>query len=65
MAVNNRCAHCRSIDVQAGLDQIQCLRCGGLTDAHGRALPPEPQASVTDELSPWRDASGRGEAWHG
>ncbi len=57
MSVNNRCANCRSIDVQAGLDQLQCLRCGRLTDSQGRLVPAEPECSVPKAQSPWKDGS--------
>ena len=39
MPVNRRCAHCGSMDTQATVDEIQCLKCGGLTDSHGVAVP--------------------------
>ena len=37
------CAVCNSRDVQATADEIQCLVCGRLTDAHGIAVSIEHQ----------------------
>ena len=37
------CAVCQSRDVQATADEIQCLVCGRLTDAHGIAVSIEHQ----------------------
>lgn len=37
----HHCAHCGSMELQAGFDTLHCLMCGHLTDFNGRQLPKE------------------------
>ena len=43
------CAHCKSRDVQATADEIQCLVCGRLTDKNGVLISHEEQ-HTSEEL---------------
>lgn len=43
------CAHCHSMDVQATVDEVQCLVCGGLTDKNGVAISHKEQ-HTSEEL---------------
>jgi hypothetical protein len=50
MAFQGNCAHCRSFDVMAGLDQYQCLTCGKHTDHRGNAVTPQPTEATLNRL---------------
>jgi len=49
MAWPTQCAHCKSFDVQATVDEINCLRCGGLTDKDGHAVPASIQYTAEEK----------------
>lgn len=45
------CALCGSADTQAGLDAVQCLTCGALTNYNGEAAPHVEYASNPEPLT--------------
>jgi hypothetical protein len=44
------CAHCGSRDVQPTVDEIHCLKCDGLTDKEGVAVPRPAQFTSEEKL---------------
>ena len=45
-----QCAHCGSMDIQAGIDEIMCLDCGGLTDKDGHAVSQQAQYTSEEKI---------------
>lgn len=59
MAILDRCGHCGSLDVQAGLDTVQCLECGWVTRNDGLAVSSDERFTETIHMK--HQNAGQGE----